>query len=101
MEPEGPMYWTVFSKRTERLLEQGSDVESGFSFAPALRPHQRTQRRNGANGGQQDKAGQEKKSALHVLHRERPHDSSPLRLLQVYQFSYRPQSQSPDSLDFV
>ena len=74
-------------------------MESGFSFAPALRPHQRAQCRNGANGGQQDKAGQEKKSALHVLDRERPHDSSPLRLVPVYHFSCRPQSQCHDSLD--
>jgi hypothetical protein len=56
----------------------GSDVKSSFSFAPALRTHQRAQRRNGANRCQQYKTGNEEKPTLHVLHRERPHHFTPI-----------------------
>lgn len=55
-----------------------SDVQSGLSFAPALRAHQCTQRSNGADRRQQKKACNKKKSALHIVHRERPHFITPL-----------------------
>ena len=64
---------------------RGSDVESGLAFAPALRTHQCTQRRNGANHGQQNKTGNKKKSAFHIVYRERYHNSPPM--VQLYHFN--------------
>jgi hypothetical protein len=58
-----------------------SDVQSGLSFAPALRAHQCAQRSNGADRRQQKKARNEKKSTFHIVHRERAHFVTPLIVL--------------------
>lgn len=84
-EPNAKRRSTLGQAAGESVGGRGSDVESGLSFAPALRPHQRTQRRNGADRCQQNKTGNKKKSTLHVLHRERYHDSPPM--LQLYHFN--------------
>ncbi len=74
-----------------------SDVKSGLSFAPALRAHQRTQRRDGADRRQQKKACNEEKSTLHIVHRERPHDFTPHGLIVPLQSVCQPHPQRHDS----
>ncbi|CAE6689722.1 hypothetical protein NSPZN2_10160 [Nitrospira defluvii] len=58
--------------------EEGSGVEPGLSFTPALRAHQRPQRGDGTNRRQEHEACDEEKSTFHIMHRERSHDVTPL-----------------------
>ena len=54
-------------------------MQSGLSFRPALRTHQRAQGRDGADRCQEKEACEEEKSTFHVVHRERSHDVTPLQ----------------------
>jgi hypothetical protein len=56
------------------------DVKPGFAFTPPLWTHERTQRSNGADCREQNKAYNEKECAFHVMYRKRDHSLTSLRL---------------------